>query len=40
MLRLSWKSRPLAEGTSSIDPLNRALDDHLTGATNPRGGRP
>ena len=40
MLRLCWKSRPLAEGTSCLEPINRALDDHRTGAANLRGGRP
>jgi hypothetical protein len=40
MFRLWWKFRPLAEGTLSRDPMNRALDAHRTGAANPRGDRP
>ncbi len=40
MLRLWWTFRPLAEYTSSPDPMQRALDDHRAGTANPRGGRP
>lgn len=38
MLRPWWKSRPLAKDTSSLDPMNRALEDYITGTANPPGG--